>query len=64
MTLDTLDAANLFSLTLWHSPSGYTVGVQKHAGDMVRYETRPKASEAIEAACALVRVAPLPPAPY
>lgn len=51
---------DLFSLTLWRSADGFTAGVQKHAGDMVRYETRPKAQEAIEAACARVRLAAPP----
>jgi hypothetical protein len=39
---------------------GFTAGVQKFAGDMVKYETRRTASEAIEAALGLVALAPPP----
>lgn len=49
MNLSAIDAAELFSLTMWRSADGYTVGVQKHAGDPVKYETRATASAAIAA---------------
>lgn len=65
MLLSQLDVVDIFSLTMWHSPDGYTVGVQKHAGDLVRYEKRKTASEAIAAALELVTAAPqLQPPPY
>lgn len=57
MLLSQLDADDIFSLTLWRSADGYMVGVQKQAGDMVKYETRKTASAAIEAALGLVRSA-------
>jgi hypothetical protein len=60
MLLSQLDADDIFSLTLWRSETGYCVGVQKHAGDIVKYETRKTASAAIEAALGLVRIAPPP----
>jgi hypothetical protein len=60
MLLSQLDADDLFSLTLWRNESGYCVGVQKHAGDLVKYETRRTASEAIVAALKLVRITPPP----
>lgn len=63
MQLSQLDAGDLFSLTLWKNEAGYCAGVQKFAGDQVRYETRPKASEAIAAALELV-VSSVPPLPY
>jgi hypothetical protein len=47
---------DIFSLTLWRSEAGYCAGVQKHAGDLVKYETRKTASAAIEAALELVRL--------
>lgn len=56
MLLSQLDADDIFSLTLWRGADGYTVGVQKHAGDLVRYETRRAASDAIAAALNLVRI--------
>lgn len=46
--LSLLDSQPLFSLTLWRSESGWTAGVQKQAGDMVRYATASSASEAVE----------------
>lgn len=51
---------DLFSLTMWRSSDSYTVGVQKHAGDMVRYATRRTAGEAIEAAIGSLRLMPPP----
>ncbi len=54
------DLDNLFSLTLWRSEAGYCAGVQKHAGDMVKYETRKTASAAIDAAIGSLRLAPPP----
>lgn len=59
MLLSQLDADDLFSLTLWRSETGYCAGVQKHAGDLVKYETRKTASAAIEAAMKLIET-PLP----
>lgn len=58
--LSQLDADDIFSLTLWRSADGYTVGVQKHAGDTVKYETRKTASDAVAAALGLVRIAAPP----
>ena len=49
MDLRRLDEEELFSLTLWRSEGGYTVGVQKRAGDLVRYSKGKTISEAIEA---------------
>jgi hypothetical protein len=60
MLLSQLDADDIFSLTMWRSADGYTVGVQKHAGDTVQYETRKTASEAVSAALGLVRITPPP----
>lgn len=60
MQLSQLDADDLFSLTMWRSADGFTVGVQKHAGDLVKYETRRTASEAIIAALKLLHIAPPP----
>lgn len=51
---------DIFSLTLWRSADGFTAGVQKHAGDLVKYETRKTASAAIEAALGSLRLAPPP----
>lgn len=56
MLLSQLDADDIFSLTMWRGADGFTVGVQKHAGDQVKYETRKTASEAIAAALGLVRI--------
>lgn len=56
MQLSQLDSDDIFSLTLWRGADGYTVGVQKYAGDQVRYETRKTASDAITAALDLVRI--------
>lgn len=53
---------SLFSLTMWRSGDGYTVGVQQFAGDQVHYETRRTACEAIEAAVGAVAL-PACPAP-
>jgi hypothetical protein len=47
---------DIFSLTLWRSEAGYCAGVQKHAGDPVKYETRKTASAAIEAAIGSLRL--------
>lgn len=60
MLLSQIDADDIFSLTLWRGSDGFTVGVQKHAGDLVKYETRKTASAAIEAALGLLRIAPPP----
>jgi hypothetical protein len=58
--LSILDSQPLFSLTLWRSESGWTAGVQKQAGDMVRYATAPSASEAV---ARLFRAAVVPACP-
>lgn len=60
MLLSQLDADDLFSLTLWRSETGYCVGVQRHAGDLVKYETRKTPSEAIAAALKLIQITPPP----
>lgn len=62
MRLDALDDVQLFSLTLWKNEAGFCAGVQKQAGDLVRYETRKTASAAIVAAIKLcVPIVPPPP---
>lgn len=54
---------SLFSLTMWRSGDGYTVGVQQFAGDQVHYETRRTAGEAIGAAVAGLERGALPAPP-
>ncbi|XUM19797.1 hypothetical protein ACRAVF_19215 [Bradyrhizobium oligotrophicum S58] len=53
-----LDELDLFSITIWRSERGYTVGVQKNAGDLVRYETRKTIAAAVDA------LFPVPQLPY
>ena len=53
---------DLFSITAWKSADGWTVGVQKFAGDPVTYTTRPTLSEAL--AVLVPPVKQLPPPPY
>lgn len=48
--MEELDAADIFSLTVWRADGVFTVGVQKHAGDLVKYTKRPILSEAVRAA--------------
>jgi hypothetical protein len=57
-----VDLEGLFSLTMWRSVDGFTVGVQRQAGDMVLYRTGRTAGEAIVAAVGALPVSlPLPP---
>ena len=60
MQLEALDDIELFSLTMWRADGVFTVGVQRHAGDMVRYSKAGRLSEAVEAAVGLVRLPALP----
>ena len=60
MDLSCLDSGDIFSLTMWRADGVFTVGVQRRAGDMVRYEKRKLLSEAIEAALLGVVVPKLP----
>lgn len=48
--LSDLDAIELFSLTTWRADGVHTVGIQRRAGDQVKYTKRPLLSEAIKAA--------------
>jgi hypothetical protein len=50
MKLADLDAIEIFSLTTWRADGVHTVGIQKHAGDLVKYTKRATLSEAIAAA--------------
>lgn len=59
MQVSRLDDLNLFSVTIWRSERGCTVGVQQFAGDAVRYETRKTIAAALDA---LFPAAP--PLPY
>lgn len=65
MTLEDLDRLNLFSVTGWKSADGWTVGIQKFAGDPVEYVTRPTLSKALAFfLSASVDMHQLPPPPY
>lgn len=50
---------DLFSITAWRSSDGWTVGVQRQAGDLVKYATKRTLAEAISAV--LPRSLPAPP---
>jgi hypothetical protein len=60
MQLAALDEMQLFSITAWQSAEGWTVGIQRRAGDLVHYETRRTLSGALEA----VLPSALPALPY
>jgi hypothetical protein len=60
-TLEALDKLELFSITAWKSAEGWTVGVQRFAGDPVKYVKHKELSQAI--ACFLTKPV-MPPPPY
>lgn len=64
MQLSDLDAIELFSLTMWRADGVFTVGVQKHAGDLVKYTKRPTLSEAIAVAVGSIETPAIAPPPY
>jgi hypothetical protein len=66
MQLSDLDAIEIFSITTWRADGVHTVGIQRHAGDLVKYTKRPLLSEAIAAALeSIAQPAPsITPPPY
>lgn len=61
MRLTDLDHIPLFSITAWRSSDGWTVGIQRQAGEAVKYVTKRTLSEAIEA---VLPARGLPPPPF
>jgi 3'-phosphoadenosine 5'-phosphosulfate sulfotransferase (PAPS reductase)/FAD synthetase len=62
MQLSDLDAIEIFSITAWRADGVHTIGIQRHAGDLVKYTKRATLSEAIAAAVESITppAAPLP----
>jgi hypothetical protein len=61
MKLSDLDAIEIFSITTWRADGVHTVGIQRQAGDLVKYAKRATLGEAIAAAVEMI--APPPAAP-
>jgi hypothetical protein len=51
---------DLFSITAWKSADGWTVCIQRYAGDAVKQVTRKTLADAISACVDMHRLPPLP----